>query len=142
MLCDLSCLFFLFFFNDTATTEIYTYSHSFPTRRSSDLWRSLLTTSSQCRAKARPWADISPAWKRNHDFWVSARTDQACRIIAHTQALQPFIIALQFSGCRQLRIKPLVFLPSKLTHIVPQIRLDRQSVVLGKSVSVRVDLGC
>src|SRR3546814_5790627 len=29
---------FLFFFNDTATTEIYTYlTHSFPTRRSSDL---------------------------------------------------------------------------------------------------------
>src|SRR3546814_1187287 len=85
-------------------------------------WRSLLTTSSQCRAKARPWAEISPAWKRNHDFWVSARTDQACRIIAHTQDLQQFIIALQFSGCRQLRIKPLVFLPSKLTHIVTPIR--------------------
>src|SRR3546814_17818372 len=36
-----SCLQFLyvfFFFNDTATTEIYTYwTHSFPTRRSSDL---------------------------------------------------------------------------------------------------------
>src|SRR3546814_15008415 len=30
------CLFF-FFFNDTATTEIYTLTHSFPTRRSSDL---------------------------------------------------------------------------------------------------------
>src|SRR3546814_16196725 len=29
-----------FFFNDTATTEIYTYlTHSFPTRRSSDLLR-------------------------------------------------------------------------------------------------------
>src|SRR3546814_13130200 len=29
---------FVFFFNDTATTEIYTYwTHSFPTRRSSDL---------------------------------------------------------------------------------------------------------
>src|SRR3546814_15736440 len=27
----------LFFFNDTATTAIYTYTHSFPTRRSSDL---------------------------------------------------------------------------------------------------------
>src|SRR3546814_19437520 len=26
-----------FFFNDTATTEIYTLTHSFPTRRSSDL---------------------------------------------------------------------------------------------------------
>src|SRR3546814_10556664 len=28
---------FVFFFNDTATTEIYTLTHSFPTRRSSDL---------------------------------------------------------------------------------------------------------
>src|SRR3546814_15594603 len=28
-----------FFFNDTATTEIYTTTHSFPTRRSSDLLR-------------------------------------------------------------------------------------------------------
>src|SRR3546814_16174609 len=29
---------YIFFFNDTATTEIYTYwTHSFPTRRSSDL---------------------------------------------------------------------------------------------------------
>src|SRR3546814_13690668 len=29
---------FVFFFNDTAATEIYTYlTHSFPTRRSSDL---------------------------------------------------------------------------------------------------------
>src|SRR3546814_5849509 len=28
---------FIFFFNDTATTEIYTLTHSFPTRRSSDL---------------------------------------------------------------------------------------------------------
>src|SRR3546814_11096561 len=32
---DCRCL--LFFFNDTATTEIYTLAHSFPTRRSSDL---------------------------------------------------------------------------------------------------------
>src|SRR3546814_14411550 len=29
---------FCFFFNDTATTEIYTLTHSFPTRRSSDLF--------------------------------------------------------------------------------------------------------
>src|SRR3546814_15658917 len=28
-----------FFFNDTATTDIYTWTHSFPTRRSSDLWK-------------------------------------------------------------------------------------------------------
>src|SRR3546814_14278227 len=28
---------YFFFFNDTATTEIYTLTHSFPTRRSSDL---------------------------------------------------------------------------------------------------------
>src|SRR3546814_1153631 len=35
--CLISCTFF-FFFNDTATTEIYTVlTHSFPTRRSSDL---------------------------------------------------------------------------------------------------------
>src|SRR3546814_4067766 len=33
-----SAYLFCFFFNDTATTEIYTYlTHSFPTRRSSDL---------------------------------------------------------------------------------------------------------
>src|SRR3546814_2803252 len=36
------CVFalsFVFFFNETATTEIYTYwTHSFPTRRSSDLY--------------------------------------------------------------------------------------------------------
>src|SRR3546814_2416825 len=32
------CCDWFFFFNDTATTEIYTYlTHSFPTRRSSDL---------------------------------------------------------------------------------------------------------
>src|SRR3546814_7343946 len=32
-------VFVYFFFNDTATTEIYTSTHSFPTRRSSDLDR-------------------------------------------------------------------------------------------------------
>src|SRR3546814_12033553 len=44
-MCYHHCYFYLstisliyFFFNDTATTEIYTYlTHSFPTRRSSDL---------------------------------------------------------------------------------------------------------
>src|SRR3546814_20179994 len=34
---DTFLLYLFFFFNDTATTEIYTYTHSFPTRRSSDL---------------------------------------------------------------------------------------------------------
>src|SRR3546814_20333629 len=33
----MKCLCVMFFFNDTATTEIYTVTHSFPTRRSSDL---------------------------------------------------------------------------------------------------------
>src|SRR3546814_18583822 len=39
-LCLCSSVICIFFFNDTATTEIYTYlTHSFPTRRSSDLRR-------------------------------------------------------------------------------------------------------
>src|SRR3546814_11727119 len=63
-------------------------------------WRSLLTTSSQCRAKARPWAGISPAWKRTQDSWVSGRTDQACRILDHTKDLQPFIISVQKVGIK------------------------------------------
>src|SRR3546814_5193255 len=39
-------LYFIFFFNDTATTEIYTVlTHSFPTRRSSDLrWGTTIST--------------------------------------------------------------------------------------------------
>src|SRR3546814_512782 len=38
MQCTIIVFYHLFFFNDTATTEIYTYlTHSFPTRRSSDL---------------------------------------------------------------------------------------------------------
>src|SRR3546814_18329589 len=37
-----------FFFNDTATTEIYTLTHSFPTRRSSDLVHFWLTNPLSC----------------------------------------------------------------------------------------------
>src|SRR3546814_12517869 len=41
-------LILFFFFNDTATTEIYTVlTHSFPTRRSSDLSSAFLTTHMQ-----------------------------------------------------------------------------------------------
>src|SRR3546814_17865217 len=53
-----------FFFNDTATTEIYTYlTHSFPTRRSSDLDREQrarhLVHRPMCRlARAEPFADM------------------------------------------------------------------------------------
>src|SRR3546814_7209667 len=42
-----------FFFNDTATTEIYTYCHTFPTRRSSDLGRSP-ASSTPTRRSAEP----------------------------------------------------------------------------------------
>src|SRR3546814_4408856 len=52
---------FFFVFNDTATTEIYTYlTHSFPTRRSSDLRASSArraTRGSTCR---RAWTRTRP----------------------------------------------------------------------------------
>src|SRR3546814_18464734 len=51
-----SCLCFFFFFNDTATTEMYTYS--FPTRRSSDLTESSRAfATSESRRSSHGWRD-------------------------------------------------------------------------------------
>src|SRR3546814_12132305 len=48
-----------FFFNDTATTEIYTYlTHSFPTRRSSDLLTAGLDSCVR-RSRARPGSALA-----------------------------------------------------------------------------------
>src|SRR3546814_12906050 len=85
---------FFFFFNDTATTEIYTYlTHSFPTRRSSDLsprrW-----TPGRCRQRhAVIWSSLWSAWSgppqslTNNSDWIRYVLQQS-RSEEHTSELQ------------------------------------------------------
>src|SRR3546814_18003076 len=76
-------LFIFFFFNDTATTEIYTVlTHSFPTRRSSDL------TSEQIDDAIDAWHRSNekltlPNWlgwsPEEYSAWVSDPAKIPCR---------------------------------------------------------------
>src|SRR3546814_14855461 len=68
-----------FFFNDTATTEIYTYlTHSFPTRRSSDLRHIAVIDAAEFRTLAVIDADLV----RGEGRFVGARSEE------HTSELQ------------------------------------------------------
>src|SRR5476651_1963119 len=80
---DIDDSFVHFFFNDTATTEIYT---SFPTRRSSDLhWKWL---SFRCSAKVRQIRE-----SKSRSMWPSSPRSEE-----HTSELQ----SRQYLVCRLL----------------------------------------
>src|SRR3546814_6709212 len=70
----------LFFFNDTATTEIYTVlTHSFPTRRSSDLHRRLDGGAPRARYLVCPRARLArPARLRRVRTARDAPADRRC----------------------------------------------------------------
>src|SRR5258708_22695862 len=77
------CLFFFFFFNDTATTEIYPL---FPTRRSSDLTsRPPLGESGQGRARMCPSSPMSKAHSRprseEHTSELQSPDHLVCRLL-------------------------------------------------------------
>src|SRR2546421_1895126 len=80
---------FIFFFNDTATTEIYTlslhdalpiYLHSFPTRRSSDLSRRRHTRSDRDCSSDVCSSDRS----EEHTSELQSRSDLVCRLLLVT----------------------------------------------------------
>src|SRR6266853_1949327 len=72
---------YFFFFNDTATTEIYT----FPTRRSSDLRLRDAALSRRSRAAARAQRILGrgPGWRRSeeHTSELQSQSNLVCRLL-------------------------------------------------------------
>src|SRR3712207_7922932 len=79
-------MFFFFFFNDTATTEIYT----FPTRRSSDLWIVYCRIRFNWPSSNRTWSFQFKTCQRKHS--TTFRSEE------HTSELQ----SRQYLVCRLL----------------------------------------
>src|SRR2546422_5064654 len=101
-----------FFFNDTATTEIYT----FPTRRSSDLCPGAVRRDARrrggraCRCGRPPRRDASPGARRRRECDARARSHPS-RSEEHTSELQSRLHLV----CRLL-------LEKKKTHVLPATR--------------------